>query len=98
MYRLLLILSFLCIVWVGVYTGPSVIQDSQSLALVGSGLLACNTTGVYDKICPSQPGYSCPETHTHKACKASEGSADKFLCKPGEGIRRAATILLFVTP
>ncbi len=85
MYRLLLILPFLCIVWVGVYTGPSVIQDSQSLALVGSEVPACNSPGDFKKICPDATGHTCGETHTYTACKATEGSADNHLCQPGKG-------------
>ncbi len=85
MYRLLLVLPLLCILWVGAYTGPSVIQDSQSLALVGSELPDCNTSGLYDKHCSDKAGYTCPASVTYKACKAAEGSTDGRLCKSGEG-------------
>lgn len=70
---------------VAMFTSPRQIRSNDVLKAYGSDLPECNTTGLFAKHCSDAPGYECPPDVTYLKCKASEGSADNLLCKPGEG-------------
>lgn len=78
------------LIWVAMFTSPRQIRSNDVLKAYGSDLLDCDTTGLFDQHCPTAPGsgIQCPAKYTYRKCKASEGSADNLLCKPGEGAVR----------
>lgn len=80
MNKFMAVLSVVVVLGVLAAAGPG---EAGKRSLLGGTL--CDTPGLYEKVCDSQPGYNCTEnvsrcqsstSNDTDICKASEGSPD----------------------